>query len=218
MMLMGDCEMVDKKAAKEITDKAIDCVRSLQNMITLLQFSSESIGLAGAAIGYIQILLDLVCCSEKENVTKQNQAASIEKIFCNGGFSCRVLAGQRQAHYKEEFYVWYPYSDRTDSVRTINLPKMPYDLSLEEVKAYQEGLNVFVALLENPPTYTTQEGKIAQWISKHYPDGVIDWKAEYDRLLSVLSQALPAINVGKPDASTKLLATAVECGEALLEK
>ena len=55
---------------------------------------------------------------------------------------------------------------------------------------------------------------IEQWIKREYPDGQIDWRAEYARLLAVMEQALPMVDSG---AAKSLCETAVKCGKRMLE-
>ena len=56
---------------------------------------------------------------------------------------------------------------------------------------------------------------LEKWLRREYPDGIIDWKREFERLLSVADQACrrPAEFAG--DA---VLNTAIETGKWMLEK
>jgi hypothetical protein len=61
---------------------------------------------------------------------------------------------------------------------------------------------------------------IKEWVNKNYPDGVIDWKTEYERLLNVVEQAMPSIqnSEGQSFCAVRLLKTALEVGEYLVNQ
>lgn len=63
---------------------------------------------------------------------------------------------------------------------------------------------------------TDQE--LQQWVVREYPDGKVDLLAEYQRLLTVLEQAMPSIKNGEVNATTKLLEIAAETGDMLVKR
>lgn len=60
------------------------------------------------------------------------------------------------------------------------------------------------------------KSEIDKWIEKEYPDGIIDWKKEYERISSVLEQAMPVIP--KNLAQIKLLEIDLDVSKAIIEK
>jgi hypothetical protein len=56
---------------------------------------------------------------------------------------------------------------------------------------------------------------LQEWLDKTYPDGNIDWKQEYERLVSILEQALPTLN-STSHAIISTLNVAVQTGIFLL--
>lgn len=57
--------------------------------------------------------------------------------------------------------------------------------------------------------------EILAWFQKLYPNGIVDWKTEYARLLEVCEQLMNTKISGK--VAEDVFKTAIECGKMLLE-
>lgn len=58
--------------------------------------------------------------------------------------------------------------------------------------------------------------EIKKWINENHSDGNINWRVEYERLINTLEQAMTTLELRY--ANEKLLAIALECGQALLNQ
>ncbi len=64
----------------------------------------------------------------------------------------------------------------------------------------------------------TDEEYLAWRIKEHGSWTSIDWRKEYQRIVTVLGQALPSIHRGEQNAATLLLDIAHDIGQKLLEE